>query len=464
MAKLRTGYLVKRGAVFYACWTVAGKKFRQSTSTGDRREAEKELARIMEPFLVEDETKTLQTIKARIEAGKERASQLHEQRNPPTTIAQTWNIFAASTERPDSGPRTLADYEACFATFRKWMEHHHPTASSLRDVSPELAAEYATHLGKRKITASTFNKAINALALVFRTLATPAKLTGNPWVAIKRRKIVSQSHRELTIDELRKVCQLATGELSLLFALGIYTGLRLVDCCTLQWGEVDLRRNIIRRVPVKMARRDPKRALVVIPLHTVLSELLAQTPSAKRSGYVLPETAAAYTRHVTQVTNKIQAHFAACGITTTRTMEGRARAVVEVGFHSLRHTFVSLCREANAPLAVVEAIVGHTSPAMTRHYTHVSELAAARAVAALPPVLGNLKTSPPTLAITSETKAAYGLPPTPAFQLRTAVQHLEGMTAKTWATRRKTALNEIRAALAWIEGRIIHESSPETSQ
>ena len=42
------------------------------------------------------------------------------------------------------------------------------------------------------------------------------------------------------------------------------------------------------------------------------------------------------------------------------------RAVVEVGFHSLRHTFVSLCRAAGAPLSVVEAIVGHASPAMTR--------------------------------------------------------------------------------------------------
>jgi hypothetical protein len=29
-----------------------------------------------------------------------------------------------------------------------------------------------------------------------------------------------------------------------------------------------------------------------------------------------------------------------------------------------------------APLAVVEFIVGHSNPAMTRHYTHVGELAA----------------------------------------------------------------------------------------
>jgi hypothetical protein len=103
----------------------------------------------------------------------------------------------------------------------------------------------------------------------------------------------------------------------------------------------------------------------------------------------------------------IQRHFEACGVHTHRsgtgfeTVKGEdgqeqakhtgKRAIVEVGFHSLRHTFVSLCREANAPLAVVEAIVGHATPSMTRHYTHISELAAGQAVAALPDIIGAAK-------------------------------------------------------------------------
>jgi len=40
-------------------------------------------------------------------------------------------------------------------------------------------------------------------------------------------------------------------------------------------------------------------------------------------------------------------------------------AVVQVGFHSLRHTFVSLCRAPNAPLSGVQSIVGHASPPLT---------------------------------------------------------------------------------------------------
>jgi len=81
-----------------------------------------------------------------------------------------------------------------------------------------------------------------------------------------------------------------------------------------------------------------------------------------------------------------QDHFSNCGLKVHKPGTGTdsKRAVVEVGFHSLRHTFVSLCCESNAPLAVVESIVGHSHPARTRRYTHVGEIAAGLAVAALP--------------------------------------------------------------------------------
>jgi len=49
-------------------------------------------------------------------------------------------------------------------------------------------------------------------------------------------------------------------------------------------------------------------------------------------------------------------------------------------FHSLRHTFVSLMGERGVPLQVVGAMVGHMSGAMVRHYTHISNQAARRAV------------------------------------------------------------------------------------
>jgi integrase len=52
----------------------------------------------------------------------------------------------------------------------------------------------------------------------------------------------------------------------------------------------------------------------------------------------------------------------------------------------LRHTAVSLLKDAGVPDAVVMALVGHESSAMSHRYTHVGKEALARAAKTLPEV------------------------------------------------------------------------------
>jgi integrase len=222
-----------------------------------------------------------------------------------------------------------------------------------------------------------------------------------------------------------------------LLALGIYCGLRLGDCVTLRWGEVDLPRAMIRRVPNKTARRNPKP--VIIPIHPILMGMLSETPLNKRGEYVLPEMAALYNHRTDMVTDMVQRHFKACGITLHKPGTGKdgKRAVIEVGFHSLRHTFVSMCRESNAPLAVVESIVGHSNPAMTRHYTHVGELAAGRAIALLPSVMGDAK--------------AHDLQNEPENILLKAHKLAKKMTTANWQANRNKLLALLTAKEVQLE-------------
>ena len=407
--KTRSGYLIRRGTTYHAVWTIAGKKFMKTTGKTDKKEAKAELARIMQPFLIQNDMRTLETVRARLEGATAELVTIEEQQNPPLTIAAAWDAFLAATNRPDSGDATLRQYEFQFDRFRRWIAQDHPAAKAIRDVTRRTADEYAANLMGEGLSPNTFNKHVNLLQMVFRVLKEKARLAENPWETIQRKRLNGTGRRELTMDELRKVCAAATGELRTLLALGLYSGLRLGDCATLRWGEVDLHRGIIRRIPSKVARRRP--TPVLIPIHSVLKAMLAETPTAKRTGYVLPDMAAAYARRPDEVTDLVQAHFRSCDISTQKPGTGFAketgpdgklrkvstgkRAVVEVGFHSLRHTFVSLCREANAPLSVVEAIVGHSNPAMTRLYTHTSEAAAGAAVASLPDITRQAKPALP---------------------------------------------------------------------
>jgi integrase len=52
----------------------------------------------------------------------------------------------------------------------------------------------------------------------------------------------------------------------------------------------------------------------------------------------------------------------------------------------LRHTAVSLLKDAGVPDAVVMALVGHESTAMSHRYTHVGKEALARAAKTLPEI------------------------------------------------------------------------------
>ena len=59
---------------------------------------------------------------------------------------------------------------------------------------------------------------------------------------------------------------------------------------------------------------------------------------------------------------------------------------MDASFHSLRHTAVSLLKDAGIPDAVVMALVGHESSAMSDRYTHVGMEALVRAAESLPEI------------------------------------------------------------------------------
>jgi integrase len=63
---------------------------------------------------------------------------------------------------------------------------------------------------------------------------------------------------------------------------------------------------------------------------------------------------------------------------------GARRTSYELSFHSLRHTAVSLLKDAGIPEAAVMELVGHDSKQMSAHYTHVGREALEKAAAAFP--------------------------------------------------------------------------------
>lgn len=385
------GTLERKGKVWLARWIVNGKRFSRSTGTGDRREAEKILAEIVAPFVAKDDAERLENISARLE-GRRAEIRRYEDSKPALALADGFEAYRKSRERPDTGADTLDMYESQYNRLVRWARDNAPEAVEMRNFTRATADAFADYLAG-ELSANSFNKYMTLFKRMWDVLADEGRITENPWARIRHMALETHTRRELTVEELARVCASVDGEMRLLFAVGIYTGLRLGDCALLEWGEVDLVRGRIVTIPRK-TKRHANGKPVVIPLHAALASMLAEIPQDERRGYVVPELAAMYEHDSGMISNRIQAIFEGAGIRTQTKAEGE-RAKVDVGFHSLRHTFVSLSANAGAPLAVVQAIVGHSNPAMTRHYFHESEAALQSAVAALPTIsLDGAETAP----------------------------------------------------------------------
>jgi len=376
------GTLERKGRVWRARWTVDGKTYTRTTGTSDRREAERILAEIVAPFAAKTDAERLENLAVKIE-GRKAEIRRYEDSKPALALADGFEAYRRSRERPDTGAATLDMYESQYNRLVRWAADNAPDAKEMRNFTRATADAFATYLAG-ELSPNSFNKYITLFRRMWDVLAEEGRMTENPWAKIRHMALATHTRRELTVDELARVCGSVTGEMRLLFAVGIYTGLRLGDCAMMEWGSIDLARNRIMTIPRKTARHANGKP-VVIPLHPTLAALLAEIPPDARTGYLLPDLAAMYEHDSGMISNRIQAVFTRAGIRTQTTADGE-RARVDVGFHSLRHTFVSLSANAGAPLAVVQAIVGHSNPAMTRHYFHESETALQSAVAALPSI------------------------------------------------------------------------------
>ena len=213
-----------------------------------------------------------------------------------------------------------------------------------------------------------------------------SKTRANSWNQFAER-FSDDARRPFTVPEIRKVIEVADKEWKSLILFGLYTDQRLADLATLRWDNIDLPRNEIR---IKTRKTGKRLAIPVAPaLKTHIKSL-----AAAREGYLHPKAAATVTsqKRSGTLSNQFADLLAQAGLRdkAPHRSKGKGRDAKRssngLSFHALRHTAVSLLKDAGVPEAVVMELVGHDSEAMSVHYTHVGTEALAKAVAALPEI------------------------------------------------------------------------------
>ena len=137
----------------------------------------------------------------------------------------------------------------------------------------------------------------------------------------------------------------------LVLQLLYYAGLRLNELISLQWTDIDFKREIIH---IKQGKENKDR---VVFLHAILAQTLQQ--QGKYSPFALiSERGSRYTERSIQEIVKQAA--------------GRSGIKKRVSPHTLRHSFATHLLESGADIRYIQELLGHNNLKTTQIYTHVA--------------------------------------------------------------------------------------------
>ena len=392
-----SGSLLKRNGRWVIRWRDGGKVKQEATefavgAEGAKEGAEALLAERSQIGRLKSRRDQVAVLLAEREELAEKIRRLEAaargESSAPLLLGALVEAWRKSPRRRDVSAELEEDYAREIARFVKWAGEGVEMAA----VDDAMAERYAVELG-RQVSGNTYNKHLVTLTAAWRAVGRAAGVRGNPWADLPRKRKDTHSRRSLTKEEVARVLALAEGELRSLVLVGLWTGLRLGDACRLKWEAF----KADGTVEVKTAKTG---AVVRLPAAALLSELRnvtgghktdienAKTPIKAggdnvRSGYVMPELAAAYGRDSSAVSKRVTDLFTRAGLATREKRKGWLQSRPTASFHSLRHTFVTRCVEAGVPVAVVRELVGHTRETMTERYMHISAEAMEAALSAL---------------------------------------------------------------------------------
>jgi integrase len=371
-----------RSKYWFACFRdLHGRQHRKSTEQTDRRKA-LEVAKHYE--LVAQHKLKPQKV-------RETLSQLYSEVYGQTVPAATLRQFVEGwlkIKEPETAPATLAGYRKSTTKFLAYLG---TTADrDISEITRTHIADFRNALTK-KISPGTVNFDLKALRMLFRSARRDGYILENPAEFARPVKHTQDgARRPFTVSEIQDILLLADPEWQSLIKFGLYTGQRLADLASLTWSNIDLEKNQIRFVARKTGKT------VLLPIASPLRNHILTLPASDDQKGPVHErayrTLEAQEGRAGTLSNQFASLLASAGFRpapdrsgTGKGRNGR-RTKNEISFHSLRHTAVSLLKDAGIPEAVVMELVGHDSQQMSAHYTHVGFPALERAAAVLPEV------------------------------------------------------------------------------
>jgi integrase len=238
----------------------------------------------------------------------------------------------------------------------------------------------------RHVSPSTVNHDMVGVKAIFAAARSTGRLAEDPTEFIKpvRSEPDEEPRRPFSLAELQVLLASVNEEWSSMIKVGLYTGARLSDVASLKWADIDFDRSELRFI----ARKTRKSVLVPL-VGPLRAHLMARASTDDPNAFVHGRAATSMSTRNGSATlsGRFGVLLEEAGLRPAkgpRTKGTRRRHFDPLSFHSLRHTFVSLLKDAGAAQATVMEMSGHSSAEMSQLYTHVDRPSMERAAASLP--------------------------------------------------------------------------------
>lgn len=234
------------------------------------------------------------------------------------------------------------------------LERAHPYAE---DITADVAGKWIADLGKSgKVSAKTIGRILSFVRGYWKYLRAEVVLKADPFVGLSppstaRRRASWVPFSPAQVVDLRARAQTeGDEELADLITLGMWSGARIEELCSLEITSIDLGK--IKAFRVVDAKTEA--GIREVPMHAKLLPTLRRLIGTRKEGFVLAGLTA---NKFGDRSNAIGKRF------------GRLKKAAGFGdghvFHSIRKTVVTMLENAGVSENVAADIVGHEKPRIT---------------------------------------------------------------------------------------------------
>jgi integrase len=350
----------KKSPYWVCCYTSAtGQRLKKSTKQKDRKKAwEVCLAIERAENHAKNGSLTEQAAKRIIGEILERTTgePLHNYR------VRDWLAHWLDMKEQVRASKTTARYRQVIRDFIASLENRANLA--LSHITPKDILVYRNSIIAANKTARTANLSVKVVSAAFNAAVRQHIIESNPATALESLPVTAEERATFTPAQLAKLIRGAEGQWRGAILLGYYTGARLGDVANMQWSAIDWRNKLIRFTPSKTKKS------VTIPLHSQLERELLKKPGIGKA-FLFPSLAGKGTGGRFGLSGRFAAIMAKAGIEGKITRHARGgRALSNLSFHSLRHSFNSAMANAGVSQEIRQKLTGHASAEMNARYTH----------------------------------------------------------------------------------------------